>query len=205
MAKSYMIPDNFIEGGKLFGGTVKTRNFIEGIVLGGALAIIALMLPLTGFRTRIAVTIFMAAPGFLLGMFGVNNDPLSAFLMSVRKWRKNRKVMLFNGSVRSRSDDIVEKMLDQKTPQEIFQKNFGSFFSKDENQSKEFIEGVNFVFEEDEELTKYSEQPKSQDKASKKDKKRRKKDIDPDANQDLADQVADEKVDVANILANHLR
>ena len=157
MAKSYTIPDNFIEGGKLFGGTVKTRNFIEGATLGILLAGISLLFEVETIQFRIALTIMMAAPGFLLGVFGINNDPLSVFLLLVRNWRKNRKLMLFNGSVRSRKDNIVDRMLEQKTPQEILAEGLNTIRSRNEADKETYIEGINFVFEDDTEYTKYEQ------------------------------------------------
>lgn len=157
MARTYSIPDNFIEGGKLFSGTVKTRNFIEGVIYGGILALIALQIPVSTINTRISLVLFMAAPGFLLGMFGVNGDPFSVFIRNVYQWRKNRKVMLFNGTAQARKDDIVDKMLAQETPQEILMKNLRSMKEKRESTEETYIEGQDFVFEEDEELTKYAD------------------------------------------------
>lgn len=156
MAKTYNIPDNFIDGGKVFGGAFKTRNFIEGVVLGGVLAFIATQIPIHTLQYKISLIVFMAAPGLVLGITGINNDPLSVFLLNVYTFSKNRKIMLFNGTARGRTDDIVDRMLEQKTPQEILTEQIKAIKAKNTEVSETLVEGVDFIFEDDEELTKYS-------------------------------------------------
>lgn len=41
----YVIPPNFMEGGTLFGGLLKTRNTIEAVILGLAVGVPVLHLP----------------------------------------------------------------------------------------------------------------------------------------------------------------
>jgi hypothetical protein len=154
----YVIPDNFIDGGRVFGGTFKTRNFIEGLVFGGISGLIAYKLPISSLQLRISMIIIFAAPGLLLGIFGINNDPLTAFIHNVHSWRKNRKIMLYNAAVQGRSDDIVDKMLSQKTAQDLLSEQLKAFREKNgAEEDTRSIEGVDFVFEEDPELTKYQE------------------------------------------------
>lgn len=43
----YVIPPNFIEGGKLFGGMFKMRNAIEAGILAGGCALLVFKLPLS--------------------------------------------------------------------------------------------------------------------------------------------------------------
>ena len=102
MARSYLIPDNFIDGGKVIGGTFKTRNFIEAILLGGSLILISFQIPCSSLQTRIPLTIFMGAPGLLLGLISVNNDPLSVFVKNVFLWYRSRKTMLYRANNRYR-------------------------------------------------------------------------------------------------------
>ena len=168
MARTYSIPDNFIEGGRLFGGVIKTRNFIEAVILGGAGGLLSMMIPASSLQTRITIFMFLAAPGFLLGLFGVNNDPLSTFLLSAYKWHKAKKIMLYNGNAKGRNDDIVERMLAQKTPQEILAKKITDMKEKRSSELEYLLEGVDFVFEEDEELTKFSSSNASKGKTNSK-------------------------------------
>lgn len=110
MAKVYSIPDNFIEGGKLFGGTIKTRNFIEALILGGIGGGLSFLIHVSSIQVRITLFIFLAAPGFLLAIFGFNNDSLSTFIKSVYRWNKAKKIMLYNTNVQSRNDSIVDRI-----------------------------------------------------------------------------------------------
>ena len=157
MARSYLIPDNFIDGGKVLGGAFKTRNFVEAILLCGTLVLISFQIPCGSLQTRISVTIFMGAPGLILGLIGINNDPLSVFLKNVFQWYRSRKTMLYNSAVQGRSNDIVEQMMDQKSPQEIIANQIQSLQERGETQEQRMVEGVDFYFEEDPELSKYSD------------------------------------------------
>ena len=156
MARSYLIPDNFIDGGKVFGGTFKTRNFVEAIVLCGALVLISLQIPCNSFQVRISLTIFMGAPGLILGLIGVNNDPLSVFLVNVLKWYRSRKTMLFNEAVQCRNNDIVAKMMEQQSPQEVLAKQLKAMQDRNQSEDYQMVEGVDFHFEADPELSKYT-------------------------------------------------
>lgn len=156
MAKIYNIPDNFIDGGKVLGGVFKTRNFIEGLIMGGILGFVGLQIPVSSLQARLSVVIFMAAPGLMLGIAGINNDPFSVFVRNVYLFSKNRKVMLFNGTARGRTDNIVDRMLAQKTPQELLANQLKVMKAKSAEEEEEtLVEGIDFIFEEDTELTKY--------------------------------------------------
>ena len=75
--KQFIIPENFMGESRLFQGQLKTRNVVEGGLISGVLAIFfwnVISVPIT---TKISLVIFLSAPLGLLGLFGVNGDPLS--------------------------------------------------------------------------------------------------------------------------------
>ena len=86
----YVIPPNFIEGGKLFGGMFKMRNAIEaGILAGGcALLVFKLLLSLTG---KIIVLCLTSLPLAIFGLLGVDGESLSQYIVSVIKFLRNRR------------------------------------------------------------------------------------------------------------------
>ena len=61
----YVIPPNFMEGGTLFGGLLKTRNTIEAVILGLAVGVPVLHLPFS-LTVRVVILCLTALPLVLL-------------------------------------------------------------------------------------------------------------------------------------------
>ena len=74
----YIIPPNFMEGGTLFGGLLKTRNTIEAVILGLAVGVPVLHLPFS-LTVRVVILCLTALPLVLLALIGVSGMSLSAF------------------------------------------------------------------------------------------------------------------------------
>ena len=68
----YIIPPNFMEGGTLFGGLLKTRNTIEAVILGLAVGVPVLRLPFS-LTVRVVILCLTALPLVLLALIGVRN------------------------------------------------------------------------------------------------------------------------------------
>lgn len=66
----YVIPPNFMEGGTLFGGLLKTRNTIEAVILGLAVGVPVLHLPFS-ITVRVVILCLTALPLVLLALIGV--------------------------------------------------------------------------------------------------------------------------------------
>ena len=75
----YIIPPNFMEGGTLFGGLLKTRNTIEAVILGLAFGVPVLRLPFS-LTVRVVILCLTALPLVLLALIGVSGMSLSAFI-----------------------------------------------------------------------------------------------------------------------------
>ena len=75
----YIIPPNFMEGGTLFGGLLKTRNTIEAVILGLAVGVPVLRLPFS-LTVRVVILCLTALPLVLLALIGVSGMSLSAFI-----------------------------------------------------------------------------------------------------------------------------
>ena len=72
----YVIPPNFIEGGKLFGGMFKMRNAIEAGILAGGCALLVFKLPLS-LTGKIIVLCLTSLPLAIFGLLGVDGESLS--------------------------------------------------------------------------------------------------------------------------------
>lgn len=77
----YVIPPNFMEGGTLFGGLLKTRNTIEAVILGLAVGVPVLHLPFS-LTVRVVILCLTALPLVLLALIGVSGMSLSAFIVA---------------------------------------------------------------------------------------------------------------------------
>lgn len=73
----YVIPPNFMEGGTLFGGLLKTRNTIEAVILGLAVGVPVLHLPFS-LTVRVVILCLTALPLVLLALIGVSLNLLFA-------------------------------------------------------------------------------------------------------------------------------
>ena len=86
----YVIPPNFIEGGKLFGGMFKMRNAIEAGILAGGCALLVFKIPLS-LTGKIIVLCLTSLPLAIFGLLGVDGESLSQYIVSVFKFLKNRR------------------------------------------------------------------------------------------------------------------
>lgn len=86
----YVIPPNFIEGGKLFGGMFKMRNAIEAGILAGGCALLVFKLPLL-LTGKIIVLCLTSLPLAIFGLLGVDGESLSQYIVSVFKFLRNRR------------------------------------------------------------------------------------------------------------------
>lgn len=178
--KLYIIPDNFIEGGRVFNGMFRLKNFVEALILGGLFALIALGLPITTTTTRISVVIMFALPPFLLGIVGVNGDTLFSFLRNALRWKKNHSIMVYNDSTNSYDKAPLDVMMEQDLPKDKLVDFYSSWKSRRIEMENAKRATISYEFEEDEELSKLKQNkkqtskkkstPRTEKKKSKKDK-----------------------------------
>ena len=93
----YIIPPNFMEGGTLFGGLLKTRNTIEAVILGLAVGVPVLRLPFS-LTVRVVILCLTALPLVLLALIGVSGMSLSAFIRLFFCFLHNRRILLRDGT-----------------------------------------------------------------------------------------------------------
>lgn len=95
----YYIPANFEDSGKLL-GIFAIRNVIEAAILSLPIAyIVFAFVPLSlTWKIILAAVLIIPIGGFAL--IGINDDPLSVFVRSVRRWAKNRKIIEYRGEIK---------------------------------------------------------------------------------------------------------
>ena len=92
----YVIPPNFMEGGTLFGGLLKTRNTIEAVILGLAVGVPVLRLPFS-LTVRVMILCLTALPLVLLALIGVSGMSLSSFIRLFFCFLHNRRILSRDG------------------------------------------------------------------------------------------------------------
>ena len=108
---SYIIPDNFIEGGRILNGMFKTRNFLEAIGISAVLAFPLWNIHYPSFTVKITVVLSVILPFFLIAVMGINDSSFLTFLHQLYKWKKGQRMMLYNNEEYSSGFLNTEKKL----------------------------------------------------------------------------------------------
>lgn len=186
----YIIPENFIEGGRILNGMFKTRNFIEAITLSLIVGVPLWMIQYPSVAAKITVFSIFVLPVFMIAVAGINDSSLIEFVQQFLRWRKTKRVMLYNGQVRSRAVRPADVIDAQEMPKDKLVQAIDDWKKKrkSQNQQTSLVEGVDFVFFDDENTDSsfLSAEKKILDgsqykdsKAVKKQKKKKKKDAEP--------------------------
>ena len=111
---TFYIPQNFTTAGTLFGGMIKVRNAIEAIAAVLIIGYPIYLIPM-GFVARIAIISVICLPIGILALVGINNGPLSEFLIDVfkhirltRKYKYQEKT-IDNKKINKKGGDAYEQ------------------------------------------------------------------------------------------------
>lgn len=147
----YLIPMNFIDESRFLNGIFKTRNFIEGSIMGGAVGIIFWALISAPFEAKLSLVIGVAFPFFMLGLSGINGDAFSTFVLNALAWVRTRGTMLYNNETRALAQAPLATMMEEEGMNDKILDILDSF--KERSQKKRantpLVEGRDFVFAED--------------------------------------------------------
>jgi hypothetical protein len=157
--KSYPIPYNFIDESKMFGGLVKTRNFIEGCICGALASIPVFLIPSNNFKLKIILFIVLVTPALVLGCVGINGDPISRFIMYYVKFKKSKRVVSFNNKVKLYERIDVDSLTSVELPRDKILKLLNNLGAIRENaDEEEILNADDIVFDDDLEETKKKEE-----------------------------------------------
>ena len=100
----FFIPNNFVDSGTVLNGTFKVRNVVEAAVILGVIGYLLLQIPAT-IQVRVILIAVLAVPPAIVALVGVNDGPLSQFLMDfIRFHRSQRKVELYIPSIKTEKE-----------------------------------------------------------------------------------------------------
>lgn len=166
----YLIPMNFIDESRFLNGIFKTRNFVEGTVLGGTVGIIFWTLISAPFEAKLSLVIGIAFPFFMLGLSGINGDALSTFLLNALAWVRTRGTMLYNNETRALAQAPLATMMEEEGMNDKILDILDSFKARSQRKRANtlLVEGRDFVFAEDAALAgNYLDEADSEEETSK--------------------------------------
>lgn len=154
--KRYRIPENFIDEGRIIKGMVRTRYFFEGCIMALIAAIPAFLIPVANRTQRISVVVVICGIPLLLGIVGINGDPISVVLRNLKNWRSSRGVMLYNTeTVALKTAPLTASMNEKRASDTLIEMAENYRENKRRKMDAEvFVEGVTFQFAKDPELRK---------------------------------------------------
>ena len=112
----YIIPENYIEGGRILNGEFKTRYFIEACIAAAIFLVIALLITKELTRNlRVVITTFIVVVPFFVCLNGINGDPVSIFLRSSLHWLFSKKLMKYNETPQPLAESPLDASLERES------------------------------------------------------------------------------------------
>lgn len=102
----YMIPANYTDSGRLFGGMFAVRNAIEAVILVVLLGFIEIKLIPMPTTVRIVVMVLTVLPSAIVAMMGIDGESLTQYLMHIFRFVKNKRKLHF---LRTEAEDDGEQ------------------------------------------------------------------------------------------------
>lgn len=149
MKKRFIIPANFMETGYLMNGAVPARNAVEAVILGLVGYFICQMLPIPEGTDAITYYILIIAPFALAGLYGVQGDPLSVFIMDYFKWRKRRKPSFYNEHSEAYTQEAADLLMDTPQFRDMLADVLDKVRTKFAEEDIDYVEGKTFEFASD--------------------------------------------------------
>lgn len=155
----YYIPDNYIEEGRIFQGSIKVKNLIQGAILAAPFALLGWLIG-PELKVRIVLAIVLAGPLLCIGIVGYNGDALFTVLKSFKDWRKNAGVKLYNPKPTPFYVSPTETIFATELTKD---KLVGAYEDKqkkriEEHMNQKMVEGQNFEFADDPTIQKYHDE-----------------------------------------------
>ena len=114
----YIIPANYIDSGRIVNGLFKTRNFFEAVVYALVMLLFLSHIHFPSASAKISWLIMLIGPGVLITLFGINDEPVSSFILSVFRWRRNRRVMYYDKNAELHEQRAADYILNRQLPRD---------------------------------------------------------------------------------------
>ena len=184
------IPDNFGNGINIAGFHFEVIFLIEGVVLAITTTLLSLVIMtsigMTDIGQMLGFALVFACVSLVIGIRGVNDEPLTTFLSNVSKFNKNRRTAYYNPRIKKEAKPVTQKQLEENKdaiPREkiiAFFNKYKSVLDKKQQEKAKLLEDANsfdaqnMYFEDDIGIIKRPNQYMSKEEAEKYDKKKEK-------------------------------
>lgn len=91
----YIIPANYSDSGRLFGGMLAVRNAVEALILAVALGFVEIKLIPMPTTVRIVVMVLTILPTAVVAMMGIDGESLTQYLGHIFRFLKNKRKLHF--------------------------------------------------------------------------------------------------------------
>lgn len=149
MKKQYFIPTNYMETGYVMNGAVSIRNAVEGGVLALLGYFLCSLLPLPEGVDGISYYILICGPFFLVGVAGIQGDPISVFVMNFCKWRKRQKPYFYSSHGEAYTQEAADVVMESPQLRDMVADLVVSLRGKFATEEVDYVEGKTFEFAED--------------------------------------------------------
>lgn len=92
----FYIPTNFEDSGKIM-GLFRIRNVVEAVVLSLPFIYLTFNLISVSLTMKIIVSALFVVPISGFSLMGINDDPLSVFVIGWWQWFRKRRVIEYRG------------------------------------------------------------------------------------------------------------
>ena len=130
-------------------GAVSIRNAIEAAVLALLGFFVCRMLPLPGGTDAITYYILICGPLALIGLSGVQGDPLSVFVMDFIKWRRRRKPSFYSNHSEAYTQEAADLLRDAPQMRDMLANAVDKMRTRMTSDDFEDVEDVTFRFAAD--------------------------------------------------------
>lgn len=151
MKTQFIIPTNFMETGYVPGsnGMFSWRNLIEA----GVLALVGYgfcrLLPLPSGTDAITYYILIIGPLALVGLSGIQGDPLSVYLIDFLKWRKRRKPYFYSNHGEAYTQEAADALMDAPQLRDMVADMVDKMRANMSAKEFDYVEGETFQFAQD--------------------------------------------------------
>lgn len=151
MKDRFYIPTNFMETGYVPGsnGMFSWRNLIEAVALGLVGYMICRVLPLPSGTEAITYYIMICGPLALLGLSGVQGDPLSTYLVDCLKWHRRRKPFFYSNHSEAYTQEAADVLMDTPQMRDMVADMVDKVRANMAVKEYDYVEGETFQFAQD--------------------------------------------------------
>ena len=149
MKDKFIIPANFMESGYVLNGAVSVRNAVEACVLVLLGYFICTLLPLPEGLDAITYYILIMGPLGLIGLYGIQGDPISVFILEMFKWYRRRNPCFYNAHGEAYTQEAAEYLMDTPQLRDMVADVIDDLRKKMASEETVYVEGETFRFATD--------------------------------------------------------